>query len=71
MKRKKRDLDEQIFWLICAFVIALGIVLVISIIIGFIRYITQTYGVLGVFGIGLVGLLTFIIWCYFIDSLSD
>ena len=52
--RKKMDLDEQIFWLICAFVIALGIVLVISIIIGFIRYIAHTYGVIGVFGIGLV-----------------
>lgn len=69
--RKKMDLDEKIFWLICAFVISLGIVLVISIIIGFIRYVAQTYGVIGVFGIGLVGLLTFIIWCYFVNSLSD
>lgn len=34
MKRKKMDLDEQIFWLIVAVSISLGIVLLLYVLIG-------------------------------------
>lgn len=71
MKRKKMDLDEQIFWLVVAFAISLGIVALLYVLIALMWTIIQEFGGLGFLGIILVGALTFIIWRYFITVLSD
>ena len=71
MRKKKMDLDEQIFWLVCAFAISLGIVLLVYVLIGLMWTIIQEFGGLGFLGIILVGAVTFIIWRYFITVLSD
>lgn len=71
MKRKKMDLDEQIFWLVVAFAMSLGIVTLLYVLIGLMWTIIQEFGGLGFLGIILVGAVTFIIWRYFINGLSD
>lgn len=71
MKRKKMDLDEQIFWLVVAFAISLGIVALLYVLIALMWTIIQEFGGLGFLGIILVGGVTFIIWRYFINVLSD
>lgn len=71
MKRKKMDLDEQIFWLVVAFAMSLGIVTLLYVLISLMWTIIQEFGGLGFLGIILVGAVTFIIWRYFINVLSD
>lgn len=71
MKRKKMDLDEQIFWLVVAFSMSLGIVTLLYVLISLMWTIIQEFGGLGFLGIILVGAVTFIIWRYFINALSD
>lgn len=71
MKRKQMDLDEQIFWLVVAFAISLGIVTLLYVLIALMWTIIQEFGGLGFLGIILVGAVTFIIWRYFITVLSD
>jgi hypothetical protein len=69
--KKKMDLDEQIFWLIVAFAMSLGIVTLFYVLISLMWTIIQEFGGLGLFGLFLVGGGTFIIWRYFVNVLSD
>lgn len=71
MRKKKMDLDEQIFWLVVAFAISLGIVTLLYVLIALMWTIIQEFGGLGFLGIILVGGVTFIIWRYFVSVLSD
>lgn len=68
--KKKMDLDEQIFWLVVAFAMSLGIVTLLYVLISLMWAIIQEFGVLGFLEIILVGAVTFIIWRYFVNVLS-
>lgn len=70
MKKQKMDLGEQIFWLVVAFAMSLGIVTLLYVLISLMWAIIQEFGGLGFLGIILVGAVTFIIWRYFVNTLS-